>query len=1003
MKHSLIKALCSLTLITSLSGVGYGADVYSFETALSKDFQAQVKLGMTVSVSDKQAVLGKKSLRLAWSEEGGSVTIPVSITTDNQLIDNRRHAAVFSTWIYQDTALSGQKLSVEFGVDKQTKPQCSFIYQLGHQGWRTVFYPFNRMEGKHGGKLNWIRITAPEGKAGEAYLDLLVPSVQYDRRHASEDESYQFTKDDEHSRIRKGEPIDIYHQGFRKIATTPITEEQKKSIKALEATMQRSIVGSKKKSNLEALTKQFNTYDIEQGGKHIFFLHTTDLYKGLSIEKGIKKQLKFDIKATGDFLLKLTQAWYHADDLEEKSSLEDMIISMHKLLLKSGWNKGHAHGTMHHFGYNSRGYYRASFIARELLENHQLREPVAAALQWFNDALYCYEKGAPQHYANLDYYNTLALEQLFAILMTKDDSQRYQATVQWTKTLSQSIALKTHSIEGGFKEDGSAYHHWGHYPAYQVGAMSSIAKLFYHFHDTPFRLTPEAYRNYENSLLGMRIWSNKYNFPRALSGRHPMPRDGQFGLPAVKDAFIKFALSGSADGKQTLNQKVAAAALRLYPDAASKFPNSITPETTPSGHWSFPYAATSAHRRGEWLAVARGHSKNVWASEIYGAVNLYGRYQSHGTLEILPNGGLAASGVNELGWDWSRPPGSTVTYLPTEQIPFDSVVMMSTSLTNYAATVHSDNENGLFALQLAEKTEPNRTEFGLRARKSYSFFDNVIVCLGSDIHGPSPDHPVQTNLFQQFLKTADTPTAINDKVITALPWKEQLNSPALLKDAVGHYYYVPQKEKGQNLNLSRSTQHSRYHYPTMKTRPKSVARAKQNPATQADYACAWIDHGIQPNGASYEYAVIVYPSADQVKDWKPSYQIIQHDADAHIVKSGDTECFSLFTGKSIKHDFIASVSAPCAIITKQVGKQIKLNLTDPDLRFPGDNGGDLHGEIHLAPSDIPEEAKLTIILKGNYQSNSPGLRLKQSNNTTELTFTTKRGRTLECLLTPASR
>ncbi len=956
---------------------------------------------MTVSVSDKQAVLGKKSLHLKWSADGGSITIPVTIKTRNQLIEKRKHAAVFSTWIYQNTALSDQKLTFEFGKKDQSKAQTSFTYHLGHQGWRTVFYPFNRMTGKHGDELQWMKISAPKGKSGEAYLDLLLPAVQYDRRHATEDESYQFAKDDEHSRNRKGEPIDLYHQGYREIPTKPITAEQCEAIKALEETMQKSIIGAKKKINLESLTKTFNTYKTDQVAEHIFFLHTTDIYKGLSVENDIKEQLKFDIKKTGKFLLKLTQAWYHAEYTEVKNELENMIISMHKTLIKSGWNKGHSHGTMHHFGYNSRGYYRASFIARELLEKHNLRAPVAAAMQWFNDALYCYEQGAAQHYANLDFYNTLALEQLLAILMTKDDSQRYHATVQWTNMLSESIALQSHSLNGGFKEDGSAFHHWGHYPAYQVGAMSSIAKLFYHFRDTPFRLSPEAYTNYQKSLLNMLIWSNKYNFPRSLSGRHPMPSDGKFGLLAVKDAFIKFALSGTADGKETINQTVASAALRLYPEAAAKLPNSSA-ETTPSGHWSFPYAATSAHRRGEWLAVARGHSKNVWASEIYGAVNLYGRYQSHGTLEILPNDGLTGSGVNEMGWDWARPPGSTVTYLPTEQIPFDSVIMMPTSLTTYAASVHMDNENGLFALQLAEKAEPNRTEFGLRARKSYSFFDNVIVCLGSDIHGPSPDHPVQTNLYQQFLKTADTPTSINAKVVTALPWKEKVNSPALLKDVVGNYYYVPQKKAAQNLNLSRSTQHSRYHYPTIKTRPKSVARAKQNPATQADYATAWLDHGIQPKGASYEYAIIVNPAAEQIKNWKPSYQIIQHDANAHIVKSGDTECFSLFTGKAINHQLIASVTAPCAIITKHAGKQIKLNLTDPDLRFPGGNGGTLHGEIYLEKSDIPEEAKLTVTLKGTYQSDSPNITLKQINNITELTFTTKRGRTLQCTLTPVS-
>ena len=86
MKHSLINALCFISLLTC----SQGADVFSFEDG----FQAKYKTsaGMTVSVSDKQAVLGKKSLHLKWSADGGSITIPVTIKTRNQLIEKRKHA-----------------------------------------------------------------------------------------------------------------------------------------------------------------------------------------------------------------------------------------------------------------------------------------------------------------------------------------------------------------------------------------------------------------------------------------------------------------------------------------------------------------------------------------------------------------------------------------------------------------------------------------------------------------------------------------------------------------------------------------------------------------------------------------------------------------------------------------------------------------------------------------------------------------------------------------------
>lgn len=49
--------------------------------------------------------------------------------------------------------------------------------------------------------------------------------------------------------------------------------------------------------------------------------------------------------------------------------------------------------------------------------------------------------------------------------------------------------------------------------------------------------------------------------------------------------------------------------------------------------------------------------------EIYNKTNRFGRYQSHGTLEILYEGGLAKCGYpadkekKSAGWDWNMMPG----------------------------------------------------------------------------------------------------------------------------------------------------------------------------------------------------------------------------------------------------------------------------------------------------------------------------------------------------------
>ena len=41
-----------------------------------------------------------------------------------------------------------------------------------------------------------------------------------------------------------------------------------------------------------------------------------------------------------------------------------------------------------------------------------------------------------------------------------------------------------------------------------------------------------------------------------------------------------------------------------------------------------------------WVAVVKSPTAMLWGSEIYNKTNRFGRYQSHGTLEILYDGGL---------------------------------------------------------------------------------------------------------------------------------------------------------------------------------------------------------------------------------------------------------------------------------------------------------------------------------------------------------------------------
>ena len=77
----------------------------------------------------------------------------------------------------------------------------------------------------------------------------------------------------------------------------------------------------------------------------------------------------------------------------------------------------------------------------------------------------------------------------------------------------------------------------------------------------------------------------------------------------------RMALMGTPDGKEPVDREIAAAYLRLAPEAADKEPYrrlGIKPEPEPNGTFVMPYAALLSHRRDDWLVCIKGQSKYVW-------------------------------------------------------------------------------------------------------------------------------------------------------------------------------------------------------------------------------------------------------------------------------------------------------------------------------------------------------------------------------------------------------
>ena len=346
-----------------------------------------------------------------------------------------------------------------------------------------------------------------------------------------------------------------------------------------------------------------------------------------------------------------------------------------------------------------------------------------------------------------------------------------------------------------------------------------------------------------------------------------------------------------------------------------------------------------------------GHSRYLWATESYIGANYFGRYLNHGNLQILGSGNpidMFASGFNQQGWDWNHIPGTTAAVIPMKDLKADirqvdevsGYEEMLLSDESFTGAISSKNRNGAFGMKLHEHDKYNGS---LRARKSYFFFDNRIIALGSDIESALPDAPVHTTLF-------------------------------LIRNG--------------NIIVHKTLQHS--------------LDEETCAPTENNFALAAIDHGKTPHNASYEYMVLIQPSEKEKKQYQKSggYIVLQQNKQAHIVrdKATSTTGYVLFEeGEVTVGNEILSVNHPCLIMTAKENKdKMTISVCDPDLHFyegPADeqydkNGKRIERSVYSRKWIDNPSAKSTIKIKinGIWNLETPSDYIKISGKDTKSTF-----------------
>ena len=321
-------------------------------------------------------------------------------------------------------------------------------------------------------------------------------------------------------------------------------------------------------------------------------------------------------------------------------------------------------------------------------------------------------------------------------------------------------------------------------------------------------------------------------------------------------------------------------------------------------YWNSDY---TQHARSVYLFTVRNTSTRTVEAESGNGENLMGNYFSYGANFISVDGNEYKNIMPY--WDWSMIPGST--------FPHTTVFPTRTNwATNYGLTAFVGGvSNGMYGAAVL-----NMKEGTIRAKKSWFFFDNEIVCLGAGITDNSGLN-VRTTINQAKLVMPSYCSEVGGSSETELDKSSSIYSNSNLhyirNGNIGYYFPNPEIVRF-----------------TMKSQSGSwnnINKSGSGNIVSGDVFTLWVDHGTNPDIASYSYVVV--PGIDS-KEKAQAYdlsaiEIFENTSSIQAVfhKPLDILEMIFYAAGTLTHgDLSITVDKPCALMLKN-GRLV--SVSDP--------------------------------------------------------------------------
>lgn len=334
----------------------------------------------------------------------------------------------------------------------------------------------------------------------------------------------------------------------------------------------------------------------------------------------------------------------------------------------------------------------------------------------------------------------------------------------------------------------------------------------------------------------------------------------------------------------------------------------------------------------EYFAVQRPHYftsvrmysvRNRNMEEAYNSEGVKNHFRADGTnyLTIKGNEYLNLAPMT----DWSSIPGTTTPVL--KEMP-DVKQIQKEGVTDFVGGV-TDGYFGAAAFDFISQ------HFPLKAKKSWFFFEDEYVCLGTGISA-SCVNPIVTTINQCYLK-GDV-NVLENKSISHLTKGTHIikKAEAVWHDGVG--YWFPNQSKISIMNNEASG--TQYSVSPRTTSSKEIQRA--------DVFKMRVEHGVRPSNASYAYVVLPNSTVQTLIDYAkhPEIRILSNTSSLQAVEQIEKRILGIVGYKAFslqldgKRGTLTADSPGMFVLhfTEQ-GKLVQLSVADPTRKL---------GKIHFS-------------------------------------------------------